>query len=80
MVYDSLLGKKEQKEKKDSAFDFLLRPYKILFKNSSEEPKEVGIKEAEKSETLNTVEQQKVGKQPKLSSKPRAGKVLWKKK
>jgi len=63
----------------------LLKPYKFLFKDSSEEPKEVGVEEVEEEETPKPVEQPKKAKLSKpepeqLNSDSRAGKVLWKKK
>lgn len=65
-----------------SIIESILKPYKILFKDSKEQPKEVGIKpEVEIEKPEEKVEE--IGKpkpQPVAPSNNRAGKVLWKKK
>ncbi|MBM3199893.1 hypothetical protein FJZ53_03060 [Candidatus Woesearchaeota archaeon] len=75
-TYKYLMGKKEE-NKEGSLLGILLKPYTALFRNSKEEPKEVGLEQVA---------------QPKISAGPqkeeplsidktsRAGKVLWKKK
>lgn len=74
-----------------SIIESILKPYKILFKDSKEQPKEIGIKpEAGKAEEKTVeevisvkpkpVEQPRPAEPASLGSKPRAGKVLWKKK
>ncbi len=73
-----------------SIIESILKPYKILFKDSKEQPKEVGVKEVEKAEEKTVegvisvkpkpVEQPKPAEPVRLGSNPRAGKVIWKKK
>ncbi len=68
-----------------SIIESILKPYKILFKGSKEQPKEVGIEESEQEDIPRPAEKPKQAETPKpeperLDSNHRAGKVLWKKK
>lgn len=65
----------------------ILKPYKALFKDSKEQPKEVGMKPEVETTEEKPVEEASSAKlkpvnQPKTiaPSNNRAGKVLWKKK
>lgn len=78
-TYKKLMGKTttEQEEQKSvitRSINFLLRPYRILFKNSAEEPKEVGLEKISKPKaTSNETDK------PLPKRKRRAGKILWRK-
>ena len=65
-----------------SIIESILKPYKILFKDSKEQPKEVGIKpEIEREKPEEKVEEViKPEPKPVAPSDNRAGKVIWKKK
>jgi len=65
-----------------SIIESLLKPYKILFKDSKEQPKEVGIKPEVEHEKLEEKAEEisKPKPQPIAPSNNRAGKVIWKKK
>lgn len=80
--YKSLIGKGIQQEKEESiiskGLNFLLKPYKALFSGSEEKPKEVGVEPAEEVKKPISSKTETVIR-PSLS-KPRAGKILWKKK
>lgn len=77
-TYKKLLEKKaEQKEGEESiitrSINHLLRPYRALFKNSDEEPKEVGIEKISQPKVTET-------KAKTITpGKRRTGKILWKK-
>lgn len=63
-----------------SIIESILKPYKILFKDSKEKPKEINLEvESEKPEE-KVEEISKPKPQPVAPSNNRAGKVLWKKK
>ena len=81
-AYKYLLGKKEQINKK-GIFDFLTKPYRMLFKNSDESPKIAGSapeieKPNDKAAEKPAENHQKITS-VKLEDGPK-GKVLWKKK
>lgn len=60
----------------------ILKPYRVLFKDSKEQPKEVGMKPEVESEKPEEKVEEVSKPKPKTIAPPnnRAGKVLWKKK
>ena len=81
--YKKLIGKKDTQQKKEESIiskslDFLLKPYKALFSGSEEKPKEICVESKKEVEKQSSSKAEMIIR-PSLS-KPRVGKILWKKK